>query len=835
MLLLLLTCALAGGVVAGLVLPVIAGLGLVARAGADTFEKLPPKLLEGPLAQRSVLMDKTGGTLAILHGDEDRVPVTIDQVPDVMKRAIVAIEDSRFYEHHGVDYQGVARAFVRNGQGASRQGGSTLTQQYVKNVLLESATSKEERAAAVAPTFQRKLREARYALELERVLNKDQILERYLNITYFGEGVYGVGLASQHYFNKTRVGQLNLTQAALLAGLVNSPTRFDPFEHPQAARTRRDLVLTRMLELGLVTRAEHDKAVQAPLPVKPPPAAPTDACEGASVAAPDGSRVPAAFYCDYARRTLVSDSHFGDTQAERDRGVYEGGLRVRTALDPAVQVAAQAAVDAVMPQSDPIAAILAVVEPGTGKVLAIAANRTYSDKKKVGFTKIALADQRIFQGGSTWKAFTLSAALKEGIPLSTTINAPPCYHPDPTRFAVPGPLGRCPRGFQNAEDAEGGTFNVRQGTWFSVNTFYVQLEERVGVQSVIDTATDMGVGKGAFLDTDGSRSGPRSLAVTLGAVPGNVSALEMATAYATLAAHGIECDPRPLSTVTDAAGKPVATDHARDCRRVLETGVADTVTSVLAGVLTQTGATAAGKGLPARPAAGKTGTLDDQAAAWFVGYTPQLSTAVVLGDTAASSKPMGYVQGVYPVFGGTLPATIWQRAMTAASAGLPVLPLAAADPAVAAGQTGTVPDVSGLLPQAAGQALVAAGFGWRWGGASEPSDVAAGTVSHTVPAVGSVAAPGTEVQLVTGNGTAAPAYVPPPAPTSAAAPTGPPVPFGPGAAPGPAAPGPAAPGPAAPGPAAPGTAAPGAAAPGPAAPAAPPGRGPGHSKRPGHP
>jgi len=756
LLLLVLTCGLAGVVVGAMVIPVGAGIGLAAKAGADSFEQLPQDLLQPRLAQRSLLVDKTGRQIAVLHGAEDRLPVTITQVPDVMKRAIVAIEDSRFYEHHGVDFQGVGRALVRNGQGSDRQGGSTLTQQYVKNVLLESAKTPQERAGAIAPTVSRKLREARYALELERQLSKDQILERYLNITYFGEGVYGVGLAAQHYF-KVRVEQLSLPQAALLAGLVNSPTRFDPFASPAAATTRRDLVLRRMLDLGLITTTEHDTAVATPVPAKAPRVAPSDACEGSQTA--DG--VSTAFFCDYARRTLLADTHFGATQPERDRGVYDGGLVVRTTLDPAVQKAAQEAVDAALPRGDRVAGIVAVVEPGTGAVLAIAANRTYSGKKKLGFTKIALADQPIFHGGSTFKAFTLAAALKEGIPLGTKIAAKPCYTPDPLRFDTPAAKGRCPLGFQNSEAAEGGIFTLLTGTWFSVNTFYIQLEERVGVQSVIDTAVDMGVRSSDFDELPPSRGrlGPRSLSVTLGAIPRGVSALEMATAYATLAAHGIECDPHPLSRVADTAGKPVAVDHARPCRRVLDVGIADTVTSVLAGVLTQKGATAQGKGLADRPAAGKTGTLDDQAAAWFVGFTPQLATAVVLGDTAASSMPLGMVQGVFPVYGGTIPASIWQATMTAASVGKPVLPLAAADPAVAAGQTGAVPDVTGLPVFAAGQALVAAGYGWRWGGASEPSVAPVGSVSHTVPAAGSPAPPGTEVQLVTGNG-AAPAAAP---------------------------------------------------------------------------
>jgi len=761
LLLLLGTCALAGLLIAGLLLPLVGGAGLAARAAANTFEDFPAELADPVLAQRTVLLDRNGKTFATLHGPEDRVVVpSSDDIPDSLKKAVVAIEDSRFYSHHGVDFQGIARALVRNGQsGATRQGGSTLTQQYVKLVLLESAHTDAERAAAVERSTKRKLREARLALELEKRLSKDQILLDYLNIAYFGEGVYGVGTAAQHYFGvrPTDLRQLTLDQSAMLAGLVNSPNLYNPFAHPVGAKNRRDTVLERMKSLGYIDAAAYAAAVAAPLPKRGRAPAPlADACEGTGTA---------AFFCDYVRTLLRQDRHLGDTQEERDRAVFEGGLRVRTTLDPTVQVAAQKAVDTVVPGSDPKTAIVAAVEPGTGRVLAIAANRTYTSRKGVGTTLQGYLGYRpIFQGGSTFKMFTLVAAVAKGIPLRTPIFAPACLPLDPEKYdQVRSP--RCD-GIQNSDPTEAGTYDLVRGTWHSVNTFFVQLEQRVGVDTVISTAEDMGIRKQAFAGLT-----ERSVSVTLGAVEG-VSPIEEATAFATLAAHGLRCDPRAMSIVVDARNRPVELDHAAPCRQVIDPDVADTVTSVLQGVLTQPGATAYGRALPGRPAAGKTGTLDNQSAAWFTGFTPQLSMAVALGDPAAPSRPMGVVQGVYPVYGGTLPAEIWQQAMTGALDGQPAEPLPRAVASVADGTTTALPDVTGQSSDEATSQLEGLGLAVR------PLYVDTyglpyGAVVGTIPGTGASVTSGGSVRLMlsTGRTPSRPRPAPPPPAPSPTAPS----------------------------------------------------------------
>jgi len=646
--------------------PVVLGGGLALQSLADRSRALPSDVTAVRLPQRSVLTDATGRMLVELHGPEDRVVVALPAIAPVMQQAIVAVEDARFYAHHGLDFRGLLRAVVHNGQGGSTQGASTLTQQYVKLSLLERAGTPAQRATVTSrSSYLRKLREARLALILERHQSKQQILAGYLNIAYFGEGAYGVDTAAARYFG-VPASALSLPQAALLAGLVNSPTLYDPLRHPQAARGRRDLVLRRMLTEHMITQAEFGSATASGLGAnthRRPALA--DECENAT----------AAFYCDWIRTQLRADVRLGGSQAARDDTLFNGGLHIRTTLDPAVQAATQAAVDAAVPRSDRITAVAVVVQPGTGRVLAMAANRTYSSKPGVGHTKLGYLGYRpIFQGGSTFKAFTLLAALQQGLALSTSFFAPACYRPDPVSWDVPGLLGACPGGYQNSDPTEAGVYDAVKATWNSVNTYYIQLEQQVGIAPIIKAATELGIRPATFTGL-----GARSLSLTLGGVEG-VSPLEEASAYATLAAHGRACDPVGILRATDAQGHDLTPSTGRGCRQVIDPHLADTVTGVFQGVLTQPGATAYGKTLPGRPAAGKTGTVDNQSAAWFVGYTPQLSTAVVLGDPAAPSQPMGTVQGINPVYGGTLPAQIWQQAMTNASAPLPVQPLPPAIP-----------------------------------------------------------------------------------------------------------------------------------------------------------
>jgi len=495
-----------------------------------------------------------------------------------------------------------------------------------------------------------------------------------LNIAFFGNNAYGIGAAAQRYFGAS-VGQLSLEQSALLAGLVQGPSTYDPLRHPQAAAVRRNEVLARMRQLGHLTIAQETAARSQPLglrPVLPPGAA--DPCLSS----------PAPFFCDYVRQILLADKALGATRAERDHRLLEGGLTVKTSFDPAVQRAAQQAVDSTVEKTNRAAATDVVVKPGTGQVLAMAVSRDYGTAP--GQTTVALPTQPAFGPGSTFKAFTLTAALAQGLPLSTSFFAPACYVP--TTFTIGTTSGRnpgdanagCADGFANADPAEAATYAIPQATWQSVNTFYIQLEEQVGILNVAAMARTLGIP-----DARLAKVGPNDGSLTLGTEV--VSPLDMATAYATLAARGLRCDPRPLTSITSPTGQPVAFTAPSRCRQVLDPAVADTVTSVLEGVLTN------GTGYPnaatiGRPAAGKTGTNEAFSSAWFVGYTPQLSAAVELGDPRGGpTHPLTDItiggQSYAHVYGGDIPALIWGRTMYTASTDQPYAELP-----VPAGATG---------------------------------------------------------------------------------------------------------------------------------------------------
>jgi membrane peptidoglycan carboxypeptidase len=677
--LLLVLLVVAGLLAAAVAVPLVLGTGLAAKSSADYFDQLPAELNAPVLGRDTRLLNADGSVLAILHDPQNRVPVTIKQIPQDMQTAIIDIEDSRFYSHHGVDTKGLARAALRNSQaGGVQEGGSTITQQYVKNVLLNQAVTPAEQQDARGQTVSRKLREARLALAVEKRLSKQQILEGYLNLAYFGNGAYGIGAAAKRYFG-IPVQKLNVAQAALLAGLVRSPTQYDPLRNPQDAKNRRDEVLDRMQQLGHLTapQANYARATGLGLaPVAPP--AQGDPCVTSI----------APFYCNYVRTNLANDPALGSTPDARNRRLDAGGLTIRTTLDPDVQRAAQNAVDDAASSSDPVAVSQVVVRPGTGELLAMAVNRTYGTGP--GETTLPLPTLPTFQAGSTFKTFTLAAALEKGLPTSTSFYAPACY----TSRVLTNPRnsgGGCPVGYSNADPAEAGIYAIPEGTWKSVNTFYVQLEEKIGVPAVIDMATRLGIPAERLKD-----AGPTSGSVTLGGF--GVSPLEMADAYATLAASGNRCDPKYVNSAADGNGKPIQLAKT-SCRQVLDAATADKVTGVLEGVITQgTGAQNAQIG---RVAAGKTGTTDSFYSAWFVGYTRELAAAVAIGDPRSpTAHPLSNrtIGGRYyaEMFGGDLPAQTWSRMMRSALSGVTS---SAMPPAVAGfGIRGTTGQITGVGP-----------------------------------------------------------------------------------------------------------------------------------------
>jgi membrane peptidoglycan carboxypeptidase len=749
---------LAGVVLAGLAFPLIGGIALLGKGATDTFNDLPDKPPTVALSQRSRILDKNGRVLATLF-TENRVPVRLAQVPLAAQQALIAIEDNRFYEHRGIDLKGMARALARNSSsGSVQQGGSTLTQQYVKNLLIESATTSAGKKVAVERTAKRKLQEAKYALYLEQTMTKDQILEGYLNIAYYDSGVYGIGTAAGHYFG-VPIEKLDLAQGALLAGMVQNPRKYDPTAHPAASVARRGTVLTRMTQLGYITDAQRAKATREPLHLQVTTV--SSGCEAPGVTAP--------FFCDYVRRYLEdgpAGAALGETRQERQELLLAGGLTIRTTLDPKVQQAAQGAVDSRVPAGDPFGAIAVAdtVEPGTGAVKAMAVDRSFGAKK--GETKLnyALGGSVGFQGGSTFKAFVLARALQMGISPHLTLYAPAIYCPKVFTYTTSS--GKCPG---NAGDSEAGTFDMVSATWDSVNTYFIQLEERTGLVTPPGLAESLGI---RDLGSGAPEPLPRTNPSFVLGSP-QVSPLAMSAAYAAFAAHGLFCPPRPVLSITDATGHQIALKND-PCVQALDPDVADTVTSILRGVIDgpAPGRTAASASI-GRPAAGKTGTTNDSTAAWFIGYTPQLSTAVWVGKSTPAPMRQVTINGDYykQVYGGTIPAAIWKQLMSGALDGVPQEDFPNASPASSRGQQLTVPDVSGQTLESATSILADKGFAVVVGAAIAAAPIPSGAVARTSPAAGTPVPAGSTVTLNPSNGmpptaTAAPTVAPTAGPTS---------------------------------------------------------------------
>ncbi len=669
-----LTASALGVVLALLSLPFVGAVGLFAKGSADHFLGLPNELITPPLPQSSTILASDGSVIATLRGAENRIVVPGSDIPKIMLEAIVSIEDARFYEHGGVDPQGVVRAALRNSEaGGVAQGGSTLTQQYVKNVLLQNARTTQEREVAAGDSLDRKIQELRYALDIEKRFSKDEILERYLNIAYFGDGAYGVGTAAEHYFG-VPISRVTLEQAALLAGLVQSPSRYNPAAHPQAATVRRNTVLDKMAENEYISPTQADAAKQMPLNVVPAPPPAADSCETST----------APFFCDYVRSQLRASPALGTTVEERNRRIYEGGLVIRTTLDPLVQQAAQDAVSSTIAPDNRVSATEVVIQPGTGNILAMAVNRVYGSNTGLNQTVLPLPTNATFQPGSTFKTFVLATAIEQGYGTSTAFYSPSCYVS--SKFPLDRGEGDCAKGFSNSDPAEAGIYDIPRGTWDSVNTFYVQLAEKTGIGPVLAMAKRLGV-----VPPKADKIGPTDGATAIGGGQYMyVSPLQMADAYATIAGGGLRCAPRFATGAMDSSKDPIDIARPPQCEQVLAKGVADTVTSVLAGVpINGTGTNAA----IGRPSAGKTGTTDEYSAAWYIGFTPQMTAAVSVGDpTGAEAHPLRNVVAdgrTWPrVFGGDLPAIIWGKSMRAALANQPVVALPGADPTVARGTKG---------------------------------------------------------------------------------------------------------------------------------------------------
>ncbi|MBD0293165.1 MAG: transglycosylase domain-containing protein, partial [Jiangellaceae bacterium] len=711
---------LAGVLVAGIALPVAASLGLAARESAEAFSDLPAELEFEPLAERSRIADSTGKTLAYFY-EQNRRYVTLDKIAPVMRDAIIAIEDRRFYEHGPIDLRGTARAFVNNlDAGEITGGGSTLTQQYVKLVLFNQADTAEERYAAIISSgpqgYIRKLRELRLAAAVEDQLTKDQILERYLNIAFFGGGggsgggAYGIAAAAQLFF-RTTPDKLTLGQAALLAGLVQAPSEYNPIDNPEKALGRRNQVITEMAELGMITEEEARQVRQSDLDL--------------TVTRLVTTCLPswAPFFCDYVVHEIRLMPELGKTPDERERTLMRGGLTVLTTLDPEAQKAAAEAMSDRIAPTDSAVGTMAMVEPGTGYIKAMVNSRGYGEKKGQTYINYAVDKQmgsaggsNGIQAGSAFKPFVLAAAIKQGISLNTTIRAPQELDMGGEKFRVCAANGdtvyTTDDDYSPKNSTGSGEFNLKTGTERSVNTFYVQLLQRTGICEPAMIAQKSGIYK-QVPHTKEPQPLDQVASFTLGS--NTVSPLAMTEAYATFAARGVHCKSIAVIQVLDRAGKVIA-DRKPQCDRVLDEPVADGVNFVLRGVIENSGATGTRMRLDGRrEAAGKTGTTDNSIAVWFAGYTPQLAAAVAVADldgkqtTLDGRKYNG--ERIGTACGGCIPGPIWKEAMDAALSGLPKVSFTKPDPSAVKGINESVPDVRGMDVDAASDVLGDVGFG----------------------------------------------------------------------------------------------------------------------------
>ncbi|MBW3578702.1 MAG: PBP1A family penicillin-binding protein [Actinobacteria bacterium] len=594
-----------------------AGVALVGAACAQVVVLEPGD----PIAfvqqpQTSHVLAADGTVLAALHAEQDREAVPLDRVPAELVAAVIAVEDRRFFLHRGVDVPAIARAAVRNVEaGAVEEGGSTITQQYVKNTMLGPAR-----------TAERKLKEAALAYQLEQHHSKEQILERYLNTIYFGHGAYGVHAAAQRYFGRP-VDALTLAQSALLAGLIASPARWDPHTRPQAAGERRAHVLDAMVATGRLDRTAAAEAANEPLDLIP---LPTD------------RRHRAPYVVEEVRRLIARDEDgafaaLGDDPDERLATLYTGGLRIHTTIDLRMQDQAEAAIAGVLAEPDDPSAALVAIDPASGAVRALVGGRDFYDEDGP-HARFNLATQGRRQPGSAFKPVVLAAALSRGVALERTF-------PGGSSVTIPDPACRGPQGPwspSNYDHRAFGPVTLRGATIHSVNTVYARLAAELGPETLLATARNLGI-KGEL---------PAVCALALGA--GEVSPADLAAAYQPFAALGRR-HPAHLIARIETADGDVVHERQAESYQVLDEAVAHLVTRTLQEAVQRgTGVNAA----IGRPQAGKTGTTDGSTDAWFVGYTPDLVAAVWIGfaeGKIAMVPPRTRIR----VEGGRWPAQIW--------------------------------------------------------------------------------------------------------------------------------------------------------------------------------
>ncbi|RMI09740.1 penicillin-binding protein [Cellulomonas triticagri] len=753
-----LTAGVGGLLTAGLVMPTVAAANTATDLSVQAFEDLPSELEAQPLSEKSVMLAADGTVLAEFFS-ENRVVVALDQVSVPMQNAVIATEDRRFYQHGGIDPAGMARALVQNQLNDSQQGASTLTQQYVKNVLIEKAVRSGDLAAAEAAReadgtegYARKLREAKLAIALEKEQTKDQILENYLNIAQFGVATYGVESAALRYFSKHAV-DLNYLEAATIAGVTQSPTRFDPVRNPEDSQNRRNTVLMLMRDQGYITQEEYDAGVATPLPDSLAVSEAQSGCMAAG-AVVQGS----GYFCDYVTKVIQNDPAFGETAEEREDTLYRGGLVITTTLDPRLQTLADTEVKNTVPVDDPtgVGSAISVVEPGSGQIKAMAQNRNFNNSgdaagrdNSVNYNaSYSYGGSNGFMPGSTFKPFTLLEWLKKGHNLNERVNGT-------RRVLNTNQFTACGERYGSSTwdvgNAEGGAgmMTVMDATRQSVNLAYLSMAMQLDLCDIMNGAAELGV--------TSSTSGTEGQAIS--AVPSNVlgsgstSPLALAGAYAAFASGGVYCKPIAITNVKDADGNDLPIPDA-GCHQAIDPNVAAGMSEAMSNVWRGTGSSL---GARSYPASGKTGTTTHNEHTWFVGYTPRLASAVWVGYPDRNTPMQGItINGRYArnAFGATYAGRTWVNFMDQALADGQENPgFTAPSTDLRFGQSIGVPSVVGQPAAAAQATLEGAGFAVSVG-ETTPSDISAGSVVSQSPS-GS-APPGSTITLTLSAGPAQP-------------------------------------------------------------------------------
>ncbi|WP_407320464.1 transglycosylase domain-containing protein [Isoptericola halotolerans] len=695
LLLAFLLAAGAGGVLAaGFVIPAVAGANAAADSTIEMYDEVPAELEPQPLSQQSRIYADNGKLLATFYY-QNRIVVSLDEISDHMEHAAVAIEDERFYDHNGVDPKGITRAALNNLSGSATQGASTITQQYVKNMLIEAALQEDDPFAVIdahEDTLNRKLREAKMAIAIEKKMSKEEILQGYLNVAQYGVNqIYGVESAARYYFDKS-AADLSIVEAATIAGVTKAPSDFDPTRQPEQAEERRNLVLQNMWKLGYITTSEREEAQAVPI---------KDTLNVSPVSAGCQSAKGSAFFCDYVIKEILLDPTYGETRADRNELLYRGGLEIHTTLDMKMQREANKTIKAHVPADDAsgLEASVVSVEPGTGEIKAMAQNVPYSGTAAAEKTRHTTVNYNAdyihgasggFQPGSNFKPVVLAQWLREGHTLNETVTAnkvgrwPQNFNAPCTRLTSEKPWEPA-----NAEGNTAGNISVLRATYESVNTAYASMGYEINLCDLADNAWDMG-----FRPTSKTGHGPLTVAekpdvdvqapMVLGTQES--SPLNMAAMYATLASGGTYCTPVAITEVTGPDGEGYDVPKSQCDSNALPSNIANTVVYAMEQVFSGTGTARSLGGLAdGRPVAGKTGTSQLAAQTWFSGFVPQLATSVWVGSVDDPQEDHATVpitvNGVthIPMYGSRVAAPAWKDYMDDAVAGMPVQDFGAPD------------------------------------------------------------------------------------------------------------------------------------------------------------